>query len=150
MLFPHGALRFLWASPRLTLRRDWNTGEYEGRLARSIEANEDFTAWTLELRPGLTFGNGDPVTTDAVKFTLQRHQADGQARNQIRDEQLRRVITKCKNRRGQKPGGAGTCVGQWQCFVRPLLYQRRHPQRAGTKPIQRRQLSSRTGRSGTA
>lgn len=31
MLFPHGALRFLWASPRLTLRRDWNTGEYEGR-----------------------------------------------------------------------------------------------------------------------
>lgn len=30
-LFPPGALRFAWASPRLTLRRNWDTGEYEGR-----------------------------------------------------------------------------------------------------------------------
>jgi peptide/nickel transport system substrate-binding protein len=59
------------------VRVDPETGEYEPRLAESLEPNDDFTEWTLTLREGLTFGNGDPVTTEAVVFTLERHQAEG-------------------------------------------------------------------------
>jgi ABC-type transport system substrate-binding protein len=33
-------------------------GIYEGWLAESLEPNEDFTVWTLTLRPGITFHNG--------------------------------------------------------------------------------------------
>lgn len=32
------------------------------------------TEWTLTLRDGVTFGNGDPLTADAVKASLERYQ----------------------------------------------------------------------------
>lgn len=39
-------------------------------LAESIEPNEDFTEWTITLRDGVTFHNGDPLTADAVALNL--------------------------------------------------------------------------------
>jgi len=57
-----------------TLMR-WNAEEarFEPRLAESLEPNADFTEWTLTLRPDVTFGNGDPFTTAAVKASIERH-----------------------------------------------------------------------------
>src|SRR5699024_1862759 len=37
------------------------------------ETNEDNTVWTLTLRDGVTFSNGDPLTADDVKFTMELH-----------------------------------------------------------------------------
>jgi peptide/nickel transport system substrate-binding protein len=55
---------------------DPETGEFEPRLAESIEPNEDFTQWTVTLRPDITFGNGDPLTAEAVKFSVERMQSE--------------------------------------------------------------------------
>ena len=54
----------------------WNpeTREFEPWLAESIEPNDDFSQWTLTLREGVTFGNGDPVTAEAVRWNIARHQ----------------------------------------------------------------------------
>ena len=40
-------------------------------LAQSIDHNADYTAWTIKLRPNITFSNGDPLTSDAVVADLQ-------------------------------------------------------------------------------
>jgi peptide/nickel transport system substrate-binding protein len=54
----------------------WNpeTREFEPWLAESIEPDEDFSQWTLTLREGVTFGNGDPLTAEAVRWNIARHQ----------------------------------------------------------------------------
>ena len=54
------------------LQRDPDSGEFVGRIAESIEPNDDFTVWTLKLRDGVTFGNGDPFDATAVKASLER------------------------------------------------------------------------------
>jgi peptide/nickel transport system substrate-binding protein len=56
------------------MRWDPDTGAYEPRVAESLTPNADFSVWTLHLRPGLHFGNGDPFTTTAVKASIARHQ----------------------------------------------------------------------------
>jgi ABC-type transport system substrate-binding protein len=40
-------------------------------LAESIEPNDEFTEWTITLRDGVTFHNGDPLTADAVVQNLE-------------------------------------------------------------------------------
>ena len=49
-------------------------GEYEGILAESIEANDDFTVWDLKLRPDVTFHNDVPLTAQTIAdmFTIQQ------------------------------------------------------------------------------
>src|SRR5262245_53266569 len=46
-------------------------------LAQSWEESEDGLTYTFKLRPGLKFHNGDPVTTEDVKFSLERYQGTG-------------------------------------------------------------------------
>lgn len=48
------------------VRLNLETGEYEPRLAESVEANEDFTEWTITFRPGINFSDGTPLNADAV------------------------------------------------------------------------------------
>lgn len=52
----------------------WNpeTGAYEPWVAESFEPNDDFTQWTVVLRDGVTFGNGDPLTAETVKASIER------------------------------------------------------------------------------
>lgn len=49
-------------------------GEYEGYLAESLVANDDFTVWTLTLRPGVTFHNGTELTAQTIAdmFPIQQ------------------------------------------------------------------------------
>ena len=49
-------------------------GEYEGYLAESIVANDDFTEWTMTLRPDIQFSNGVPVTAQTIvdMFAIQQ------------------------------------------------------------------------------
>jgi peptide/nickel transport system substrate-binding protein len=46
------------------------TDEYEGLVAESWEANEDQSVWTFTIRPGLTFHDGSPCDSAAVKASF--------------------------------------------------------------------------------
>jgi peptide/nickel transport system substrate-binding protein len=52
------------------LRYNPDAGEFEGRVAESIESNDDATVWTLKLRPDVTFGNGDKLDAQMVKASM--------------------------------------------------------------------------------
>ena len=45
----------------------WNEdGEAVPYLAESLTPNDDFTQWTVKLRPGITFHDGTPLTSEAL------------------------------------------------------------------------------------
>lgn len=41
-------------------------------LAESLTPNADFTSWTIRLRPGITFHNGEPLDATALQMNLAR------------------------------------------------------------------------------
>lgn len=47
-------------------------GKAHPNLAESIEPNDDYTVWTITLRPGITFHDGTPLDADAVKLQLDQ------------------------------------------------------------------------------
>lgn len=53
------------------VRLDPETGTYEPRLAESLTPDETHTTWTLQLRDGVRFGNGEVVDAEAVKASLE-------------------------------------------------------------------------------
>src|SRR5262245_17916521 len=46
-------------------------------LAESWQERADGKTYEFKLRPGLTFHNGDPVTTEDVKFSFERYKGAG-------------------------------------------------------------------------
>jgi ABC-type transport system substrate-binding protein len=58
----------------------WETGELLPLLAKSWEANEDATTWTIYLQEGVKFHDGTPFNAAAVKYNLDRLLKIGLAR----------------------------------------------------------------------
>jgi peptide/nickel transport system substrate-binding protein len=56
--------------PLATFGKDGKVHPY---LAESITPSADYTSWTVKVRSGVTFHNGDPLTADAVKANLDAH-----------------------------------------------------------------------------
>ena len=46
-------------------------------LAETWEESEDGLTYEFKLKPGLTFHNGDPITTEDVKFSFERYKGAG-------------------------------------------------------------------------
>jgi peptide/nickel transport system substrate-binding protein len=55
------------------MRYDPESGEFEPQTAESLTPNDDFTQWTLKLRPGIRFSDGTPYDSAAVVANLRRH-----------------------------------------------------------------------------
>ncbi len=47
--------------------------ELEPRLAESWQPNRDASAWTFQIRQGVTFHNGEPLTAEDVAATINAH-----------------------------------------------------------------------------
>jgi ABC-type transport system substrate-binding protein len=56
-----------------TLTKPGLNGSYQPWLAETVTANEDATVWTITLREGVEFHNGEPLTADAVKQSLDHY-----------------------------------------------------------------------------
>jgi len=48
-------------------------GEFKPYLAESMEPNEDFTTWTLTLRPDIQFHDGTPLNAQALKTIFDEY-----------------------------------------------------------------------------
>lgn len=58
-----------WLEYLVSYERD---GTIQPVLLESWEANEDATSYTLNVRPGVTWNNGDPFTAADVAFNIER------------------------------------------------------------------------------
>ncbi|WP_182345951.1 ABC transporter substrate-binding protein [Tomitella gaofuii] len=54
------------------VRTDPGTGDFVPQLAEKIDHNEDYTKFTLTLRDGVTFSDGTPFDSAAVKWSIDR------------------------------------------------------------------------------
>lgn len=63
----HGAHQSMW-EPLFIL--NYSTGELEPWLATSIEPNADFSEWTLNIREGVEWSDGEAFDADDVVFTI--------------------------------------------------------------------------------
>ncbi len=48
-------------------------GEYVPYLAKSITHNSNYTEWTIELRNGIAFHNGEPLNADTLKLNFDHY-----------------------------------------------------------------------------
>jgi peptide/nickel transport system substrate-binding protein len=55
------------------MKSDPKTGEVTPYLAQSLTANKDFTSFVLKLRPGIKFGDGNPLDAAAVVAAHTRY-----------------------------------------------------------------------------
>lgn len=62
-----------WLSKIWTTLASYNADAtaLEPQLATSWEPNDDATVWTIHLREGVTFHDGEPMTAEDVKFSLE-------------------------------------------------------------------------------
>ena len=63
----HGAHQAMW-EPLFIL--NYTTGELDPWLATGIEPNGDFTEWTMTLREGVEWSDGEAFNADDVVFTI--------------------------------------------------------------------------------
>ncbi|UNB52926.1 ABC transporter substrate-binding protein [Mycolicibacterium sp. YH-1] len=66
------------------------SGAVEMSLATSMTPNDTATEWTIELRPGVLFSDGRPLTSNDVLFTLKRIKDDALADSTMRHVDLER------------------------------------------------------------
>jgi len=68
----NGTSAYVWGSIYDTLLTQDATGAIVPNAAESWKYSDDALKLTLDLREGMTFSTGNPVTADAVKATLER------------------------------------------------------------------------------
>jgi peptide/nickel transport system substrate-binding protein len=74
-----------WAPPGWMVARSFydtlldrnEDGEPEPFLAEAFEPNDEFTVWTLTLREGVEFHDGEPLNADAVVANFEKHREPG-------------------------------------------------------------------------
>jgi len=68
-------------------------GEIAPGIAESWEMSADGLSWTFRIRDGVTFHNGEPLTADDVKFSLDRNRNEAAAggSSALANEQIDRV-----------------------------------------------------------
>ncbi|NOZ73713.1 MAG: ABC transporter substrate-binding protein [Chloroflexi bacterium] len=57
--------------PLFILNLESPSGEVINWLGESIESNEDATVWTIKLRDGIKWSDGEPLTADDFLFTVE-------------------------------------------------------------------------------
>lgn len=128
------------------MRYDPATGEYLPHMAESLTSNDDRTEWTLTLRPGITFGNGDPVDTAAVQYSIERLAASARSAAGLAQEisEFRiiddlTIVLGTRTPNGSIPYSLSTEVGM---VVNPALVEARgdgfatDPRGAGAGPFE--------------
>lgn len=65
-----GSIRVITALNDSLVTFDTN-GDWHPNLAESLVPNDDFTSWTITMRPGVTFHDGEPVDGEAMRANLQ-------------------------------------------------------------------------------
>ena len=58
-------------------------GQFEPFLAESVEPNDDYTEWTIELREGIKFHDGTDLTAEIVKNNIDAYRGQYPARNSL-------------------------------------------------------------------
>ncbi|WP_209124042.1 ABC transporter substrate-binding protein [Alkalihalobacillus sp. BA299] len=71
-------------------KRDNETGEIKPELVDTYE-NIDETTWEFKLKEGVLFHNGDPLTTEDVKYSLERVAYDDGLRDHANYRQIKEV-----------------------------------------------------------
>ena len=74
------------------LMTNQGSGGYGPNLAESIEPNDDFTVWTMTLRPDVTFHNGTPLTAQTIADMFPIQQAGAQSSGTIAAQGLTSVV----------------------------------------------------------
>jgi peptide/nickel transport system substrate-binding protein len=74
-----------------TLMAQTAEGSFEPYLAESLEPNDDFTVWTMTLRPDVTFSNGTPLTAQTIADMFPIQQAGTTASAQVASQFLQAV-----------------------------------------------------------
>lgn len=64
----------LWGDPLVELNAE---GGLDGRLAEEYSSNDDGTVWAFKIRKGVTFSNGQLLTAEDVRATIERHAGEG-------------------------------------------------------------------------
>ena len=63
----------LWGEPLVELTDD---GGIEGKVAESFEGSADAKTWRFKIRNGITFSNGQTVTAEDARATIERHSGE--------------------------------------------------------------------------
>lgn len=58
-------------------------GEYVPYLAQSVTPNDDFTSWTIKLRPDISFHDGSPLDATVVKNNLDAYRGQYPGRSSL-------------------------------------------------------------------
>ena len=80
------SVTIVWFNVYETLLRYYpEEDRFEGVLATSYERSDDGLVWTFHLRPGVKFHTGNPLTAEAVKYSIERTKTRGRGVSYIWD-----------------------------------------------------------------
>ncbi|MFD0899305.1 ABC transporter substrate-binding protein [Actinomadura sediminis] len=117
-LLVDGTQAYVWSAVYDTLLMVDNKGELRPNAAESWNYSDDGKALTLKLRQGMTFSGGAPVTSAAVKTTLERTMSKPgpnrfrlSAVETVETPDERTVVLRLKEPDGALPHSLATTIG---------------------------------------